>query len=64
ARSSAYHGAVRVVRAPDSYRVLAADLGARLAQDVEAAARDLAQQGFGVSALLVDSIFSSDGVYA
>jgi 4-aminobutyrate aminotransferase-like enzyme len=64
ARSSAYHGAVRVVRAPDSYRVPAADLGARLAQDVEAAARDLAQQGFGVSALLVDSIFSSDGVYA
>ncbi len=64
ASASAYHAAVRVVPAPDSYRVPAADLGARFAQDVEAAARDLAQQGFGVSALLVDSIFSSDGVYA
>jgi len=55
---------VRAVRAPDSYRVSAADIGARLAQDVEAAARDLEQHGYGVSAFLVDSIFSSDGVYA
>ena len=55
---------VRVVRAPDSYRVSPADIGARLAQDVEEAARDLEQHGFGVSALLVDSMFSSDGVYA
>ena len=55
---------VRVVQAPDSYRIPPAMLGPRLAEEVEIAARDLKRHGFGVSAFLVDSIFSSDGVYA
>jgi 4-aminobutyrate aminotransferase-like enzyme len=64
AQAGTHTSPVRVVRAPDSYRVSAADIGTRLAQDVEAAVRDLEQHGLGVSALLVDSMFSSDGVYA
>jgi 4-aminobutyrate aminotransferase-like enzyme len=55
---------VRLVRTPDSYRVPSGELAARFAADVSAAALDLEQHGFGVAALLVDSIFSSDGVYA
>ncbi len=55
---------VRLVRTPDSYRVPSGELAARFAADVSAAALDLEHHGFGVAALLVDSIFSSDGVYA
>ena len=55
---------VRLVRTPDSYRVPAAELAQRFAADVTAAAQDLEQHGYGLGALLVDSIFSSDGVYA
>ncbi|MGB3354895.1 MAG: aspartate aminotransferase family protein [Mycobacterium sp.] len=55
---------VRVVPPPDSYRVPAAELAARFAADVAAAADDLVAAGFGVSALVLDTIFSSDGVYA
>ncbi|MGB7507850.1 MAG: aminotransferase class III-fold pyridoxal phosphate-dependent enzyme, partial [Mycobacterium sp.] len=46
------------------YRVPAAELAARFAADVAAAADDLVAAGFGVSALVLDTIFSSDGVYA
>jgi len=54
---------VRVVAAPDSYRVPAAELASRFAADVAAAIEDLQTKGFGLSALIVDTIFSSDGIY-
>jgi 4-aminobutyrate aminotransferase-like enzyme len=55
---------VRTVPPPDTYRRLAKDAGARLATDVAAAIDDLARSGIRFSALLVDTIFSSDGVHA
>lgn len=55
---------VRVVPAPDSYRLPADQVAERFAADVAAAIDDLKRCGQGFSALLVDSIFSSDGVYA
>jgi 4-aminobutyrate aminotransferase-like enzyme len=55
---------VRVIPAPDSYRVLPERLSDFFAQHVAAAIEDLERSGVGFSALLVDSIFSSDGVFA
>ncbi len=53
---------VRTVAAPDSYR-----MGERTAEvflsDVERAIADLAEAGYGCSALIVDTIFSSDGIH-
>jgi 4-aminobutyrate aminotransferase-like enzyme len=62
------HGAsapfVRVIPAPDSYRVPPERLSQTFAGHVTAAIADLEKSGVGFSALLVDSIFSSDGVFA
>ncbi len=55
---------VRFVPAPDSLRVPMAQLSATFAGHVTAAIADLESSGVGFSALLVDSIFSSDGVFA
>jgi 4-aminobutyrate aminotransferase-like enzyme len=54
---------VRAVPTPDSYRVPADELATRFAADVAAAVEDLRTAGFGVSALIADTIFSSDGIY-
>ena len=54
---------VRCVAAPDSYRVVPERLAQRLADDVRAQIRDLERHGDGVAALIVDSAFSSDGIY-
>ncbi len=54
---------VRVVAAPDAHRV-DGDLGAWFADEVAAAAADLDRAGFGTAALLVDSIFTSDGMFS
>jgi 4-aminobutyrate aminotransferase-like enzyme len=54
---------VRAVPTPDSYRVPADELATRFAADVAAAVEDLRAAGFGVSALIADTIFSSDGIY-
>ena len=54
---------VRVVPAPDSYRIPEADVGAAFARSVEAAIADLAEKGIKPAALLVDTIFSSSGVF-
>ncbi|MCV7230333.1 aspartate aminotransferase family protein [Mycolicibacterium komossense] len=54
---------VRTVPAPDSYRIPRAELAARFAADVAGAVDDLRGAGFGVSALVADTIFSSDGIY-
>jgi 4-aminobutyrate aminotransferase-like enzyme len=55
---------VRVIPAPDSYRVPPARLSETFAGDVAAAIADLESHGVKFSALIVDSIFSSDGVFA
>ncbi|OBB12893.1 4-aminobutyrate aminotransferase [Mycolicibacterium setense] len=53
---------VRAVAAPDSYRV-GADVTARFLADVEGAIADLKAAGHGLSCLIVDTFFSSDGIY-
>jgi 4-aminobutyrate aminotransferase-like enzyme len=55
---------VRLIPAPDSYRVPPEKLSETFAGHVTAAIADLESSGAGFSALLVDSIFSSDGVFA
>jgi 4-aminobutyrate aminotransferase-like enzyme len=54
---------VRAIPPPDSYRVPADELAARFTEDVVAAIADLNAAGKGISALIVDTIFSSDGIY-
>jgi 4-aminobutyrate aminotransferase-like enzyme len=55
---------VRVVPAPEMFRDPAGDPGRRFADNVAAAITDLERSGVGFAGLLVDTIFSSDGVYA
>lgn len=55
---------VRVVDPPDTYRVPAGEVAARFADEVARAADYLIDGGYGVSCLIVDTIFSSDGIYA
>lgn len=55
---------VRLVPAPDSCRVPAGELSDYFAGHVAAAIADFERSGIRFSALLIDSIFSSDGVYA
>jgi 4-aminobutyrate aminotransferase-like enzyme len=55
---------VRVVPAPETFRNPGDDIGARFAQSIEAAIADLQRDGIPFAGLLVDTIFSSDGVYA
>jgi len=52
---------VRTVPPPDSYR--SPDAAERFAADVARAVDDLCHNGIGVSCLIADSIFSSDGIY-
>ena len=54
---------VRTVAPPDSYRVPKDRLAQAFAADVAAAADELVQAGYGVSCLIVDTLFSSDGIY-
>ena len=59
---------VRTVPAPDSYRVDPvalgyADLGAWFAAQVQDGIDDLAAHGIRLAALVVDTVFSSDGVF-
>ncbi|WP_338697727.1 aspartate aminotransferase family protein [Bradyrhizobium sp. 26S5] len=54
---------VRAVPAPEMYRNPVGDPGQRFADSVAAAITDLERSGFGFAALLVDTIFSSDGIY-
>jgi 4-aminobutyrate aminotransferase-like enzyme len=55
---------VRTVPAPDLYRHPTNDVGARFAEDVAKAVADLEGNGVKLGGLLIDSIFSSDGIYA
>jgi len=54
---------VRQVPAPDSYRVDPATLGEKMAADVARQIKDLQRHGDGLAAFIVDSAFSSDGIY-
>src|SRR5262249_51170151 len=54
---------VRTVPAPDPYRRPTADLAALFAADVRDAIHSLKRHGVRFSALMVDTIFSSDGVF-
>lgn len=54
---------VRQVMAPDSYRIDPARLGELMARDVADKIADLERHGEGLAAFMVDSMFSSDGVY-
>jgi 4-aminobutyrate aminotransferase-like enzyme len=55
---------VRTVPAPDLYRSGGEDVGEAMARHVRAAIADLQAHGIRPAALLVDTIFSSDGVFA
>jgi len=55
--------AVRTVAAPDSYRLAPDQLGAFFADGVRAAIADLAAKGLRPAALMVDTAFSSDGIF-
>jgi 4-aminobutyrate aminotransferase-like enzyme len=54
---------VRAVGAPDTYRQDPATIGAWFAARVQAAIDDMLRHGIRPAALLVDTVFSSDGVY-
>ena len=54
---------VRVIPPPDAYHS-DGDVATQFAQSVTAAAADLSAAGHGLAMFIVDSIFSSDGVYA
>lgn len=54
---------VRVVPAPDSYRLPEADIPAAFANSVEEALEDMRVHGIRPAALLVDTILSSSGVF-
>lgn len=54
---------VRTMPAPDSYRIPAAEIGARFQADVEAAIASLAEAGIKPAALLFDTVFASDGLF-
>ncbi len=54
---------VRTVPAPDAYRNPGRDIGSLFANNVRRAIDDLRVHGIKPAALLVDTIFSSDGVF-
>ncbi|MFC6673412.1 aspartate aminotransferase family protein [Marinobacterium aestuariivivens] len=53
---------VRLVPAPSRYHAVGADLSERFTRDVEAAIADLRRHGIKPAALIVDSLFTSDGI--
>ena len=55
--------AVRTVPPPDSYRVPPEDQGKAFAAGVRAAIADLQAHGLQPAALMVDTVFSSDGIF-
>lgn len=54
---------MRIIPAPDAYRVDTDDIGAWFADRVREAFDDLLAHGIRPAAFLADSIFSSDGIY-
>ncbi|QGY32960.1 aspartate aminotransferase family protein [Pantoea cypripedii] len=54
---------VRRVTAPDSYRLPPEKIGQILAEQVREQIKDLERHGDGLAAFVVDSLFTSDGIY-
>ncbi|MEQ6249535.1 aspartate aminotransferase family protein [Sulfitobacter sp. HNIBRBA3233] len=54
---------VRLIPAPDALRVAPAEQGARLAADLAQAIADMRRDGIEPAAFIVDTVFSSDGLY-
>jgi 4-aminobutyrate aminotransferase-like enzyme len=54
---------IRVIDAPDRYRGTL-DVGAAMVANIKAAIADMAKHGIKPAALLIDTVFSSDGVFA
>ncbi len=54
---------VRTVPAPDSYRIAPQDMAQTFADGVRAAIADLKAKGIRPAALMVDTVFSSDGIF-
>ncbi|MER8722497.1 aspartate aminotransferase family protein [Mesorhizobium sp. M0999] len=54
---------LRLVPAPDSYRMPAAEIGRRMAENVARQIADIERHGGGLAAFIADSVFSSDGLY-
>jgi len=54
---------VRVVAAPDTYRLGNEGAQDALVEGVKAAITDLEDAGFGVAALICDTVFASDGIF-
>ncbi|MCE9508303.1 MAG: aspartate aminotransferase family protein [Alphaproteobacteria bacterium] len=55
---------VRLIPAPDAYRAQGQDVGAVFAAHVQRAIQDMQAHGIRPAALIVDTIFASDGVFA
>jgi 4-aminobutyrate aminotransferase-like enzyme len=55
--------AVRTVPAPDSYRIAPEAMGTTFAAGVREAIADLKANGIRPAALMVDTVFSSDGIF-
>ncbi len=55
---------VRQIAAPDSYRVDREGMATWWAEQVSAQIHDLERRGDGLAALIVDPLFSSDGIFA
>lgn len=54
---------MRMIPTPDTYRLGTDDIGKWMAAQVRAQAADMARHGIKFAALLIDDIFSSDGVF-
>lgn len=54
---------VRLVPAPDQYRMPDVEMGQWLANQVQEQIDDLASRGVGLAAFIVDGIFSTDGIH-
>lgn len=54
---------VRTVPAPDSYRIAPENMGQWMADNVAEQIRHLERRGNGLAAFIVDSSFSSDGIF-
>lgn len=55
---------VKTVPAPDTYRIPKEELAKKFAADIEQKIREFEEQGIKFAALIIDDIFSSDGVFA
>lgn len=54
---------MRMIPTPDTYRLGTDDIGEWMAEQVRAQAADMARHGIAFAGLLIDDIFSSDGVF-